>query len=66
VTLGLAVIIAGEFPGWGTRFSALIVALNAMHAVVGPIVFRAALVRAGEVGRMDVAEPHAQRSHAHA
>lgn len=53
VTLGLAVIIAAEFPGWGTRFNALIIALNAMHAVVGPIVFRAALDRAGEVGRMD-------------
>lgn len=57
VTLGLAVLIAGEFPGWGTRFNALVVALNAMHAVAGPIVFRAALVRAGEVGRMDAAEP---------
>lgn len=64
VTLGLAVIIAGEFPGWGTRFSALIVALNAMHAVVGPIIFRAALVRAGEVGRMDAGESHAEGAHA--
>jgi Kef-type K+ transport system membrane component KefB len=56
VTLGLAVIIAAEFPEWGGRLQVLIIATNAMHAVIGPILFRAALVRAGEVGRMDVAE----------
>jgi Kef-type K+ transport system membrane component KefB len=60
VTLGLGVIIAQEFPDWGPRLYALIVAMNAMHAVIGPIVLRAALSRAGEVGRMDLHE-HAER-----
>ena len=61
VTLGLAIIVATEFPGWGVRLQALIVALIAMHEMVGPILFRAALLRAGEVGRMDSGDAaHAQ------
>lgn len=59
VTLGLGVIIAQDFPDWGPRFYALIVAMNGLHAVIGPIVLRAALSQAGEVGRMDVQE-HAE------
>jgi Kef-type K+ transport system membrane component KefB len=53
VTLGLAIIVATEFPDWGLRLQALIVALIAIHEMAGPILFRAALLRAGEVGRMD-------------
>jgi Kef-type K+ transport system membrane component KefB len=56
VTLGLAIIIGTEFPDWGARLQALIVALIAMHEMVGPILFRAALSRAGEVGCMDTHE----------
>jgi Kef-type K+ transport system membrane component KefB len=55
VTLGLAVLVAQEFPGWGTELQVLIVALSGLHVLVGPIVFRAALARAGEIGRMDEA-----------
>ena len=55
VTLGLAVLIAREFPDWGVAIQSLVVALNAIHAVIGPIMFRAGLSRAGEIGRMDVA-----------
>lgn len=53
VTLGLAIIISTEFPAWGDRLQALVVALIALHEMVGPILFRAALLRAGEVGQMD-------------
>jgi len=53
VTLGLAVLIAREFPDWGIAVQSLVVALNAIHAVIGPILFRAGLSRAGEIGRMD-------------
>ena len=53
VTLGLAVLIAREFPDWGIAVQSLVVALNAIHAVVGPIVFRNGLSRAGEIGQMD-------------
>jgi Kef-type K+ transport system membrane component KefB len=53
VTLGLTVLIAREFPEWGGRVQALVIALIALHELAGPILFRAALSRAGEIGRMD-------------
>jgi hypothetical protein len=53
VTLGLATIVATEFPAWGTAVQTLIVALTGLHVLAGPILFRAALARAGEVGRLD-------------
>lgn len=49
VTLGLALIIAAEFPTWGVTMQTLVVALIALHQLVGPVLFRAALGRAGEV-----------------
>jgi Kef-type K+ transport system membrane component KefB len=53
VTLGLTIIVANEFTGWGARIQTLVVALIAIHELIGPILFRTALARAGEVGRMD-------------
>ena len=53
VTLGLTILIAREFPEWGIHVQSLMVALIAMHELVGPVLFRAALSRAGEIGRMD-------------
>lgn len=60
VTLGLAIIIGRDFPDWGPRVQTLLVALIAMHELAGPILFRNALARAGEIGRMDAdgAPPH--------
>jgi Kef-type K+ transport system membrane component KefB len=52
VTLGLVLIVAGEFPGWGASMQTLTVALIAIHQLAGPVLFKAALVRAGEVGRL--------------
>ncbi len=69
VTLGLAIIIGTEFPEWGGRLQALIVALITINEMVGPILFRAALVRSGEVGQMDVADTGSEvqaRATAHA
>jgi Kef-type K+ transport system membrane component KefB len=51
VTLALSSIVARTFPGWGREMQALIIALIAMHELIGPIAFQAALRRAGEVGR---------------
>jgi len=56
VTLGLAILISAEFPDWGGRLYALIVSMIALHETIGPILFRNALARAGEVGRMDLHE----------
>lgn len=51
VTLGLATLVAAEFPGWGTPVRIVIVALTGLHVLTGPIVLKAGLQRAGEVGR---------------
>ena len=53
VTLGLTLIAAQEFPEWGGAFQTLMVSLIAINQLVGPILFRNALARAGEIGRMD-------------
>jgi Kef-type K+ transport system membrane component KefB len=52
VTLGLTLIVAGEYPAWGGPIQTLLVALIAIHQLIGPVLFRAALARAGEIGRM--------------
>ena len=49
ITLGLASVIAAEFPGWGNQLQLLVVASIAIHEFVGPILFRQGLVRAGDL-----------------
>jgi hypothetical protein len=53
VTLGLTMIVAAKYPGWGTTMQTLMVSLIAIHQLIGPVLFRAALARAGEIGKMD-------------
>ena len=55
VTLGLTILVAREFPEWGGRVQSLMVALIAIHELIGPVLFRAALSRAGEIGQLDEA-----------
>jgi Kef-type K+ transport system membrane component KefB len=52
VTLGLTILVSTEFPEWGTRVQTLMVALISIHELAGPVMFRRALARAGEVGRL--------------
>ena len=49
VALGLATLIAERFPAVGVGAQAAIVGIIAVNETVGPILFRQALVRAGEV-----------------
>ena len=49
----MTLIVAGEYPTWGVTVQTLSVALIALHQLVGPVLFRAALARAGEIGKMD-------------
>jgi trehalose 6-phosphate synthase len=49
ITLGFASLVAAEFPGWGSQIQLLLVALIAIHELVGPVLFRHALARAGEL-----------------
>jgi Kef-type K+ transport system membrane component KefB len=59
VTLGLATIVAREFPDWGRAVQSLVLALTGLHVLVGPVLLRAALARAGEIGAAEPA-PEAQ------
>lgn len=56
VTLGLAMLVSAEFPEWGLPLQTLIVALIALHQLAGPVLFRAGLATAGEVGLARVNE----------
>ena len=49
MALGLAQLGRRAFPEWGVSLETLIVAMIGVHEVAGPICFRTALVRAGEV-----------------
>jgi hypothetical protein len=49
ITLGFASIVAAEFPEWGTQLQTLLVALIALHEIVGPVFFRYGLARAGDL-----------------
>jgi Kef-type K+ transport system membrane component KefB len=53
VTLGLTLIVAAEFPPWGATVQTLTLGLIALHQLVGPVLFRNALARAGEIGGLD-------------
>ncbi|MEZ5069884.1 MAG: cation:proton antiporter [Bacteroidales bacterium] len=49
VGVGLASIIAGEFPGWGNGFATLVISVIVLNELFGPPLFKWALHLAGEV-----------------
>jgi Kef-type K+ transport system membrane component KefB len=55
LTLGLSVLVAREFPSIGTPFRSLAVATVAVNELVGPVLFKLALDRAGETTRAEPA-----------
>ena len=56
ITLGLASVLATEFPPWGLRVQTMLVALIAIDELVGPLLFRTGLARAGAIDT-DVRRP---------
>lgn len=50
VAIGLANLVASSFPPWGTEAATLILGTVVINEMLGPVLFRAALSRAGEVG----------------
>ena len=48
VGLGLAILIERTFPVWGSDFKALILAAIAINQIIGPILFKYALVKSGD------------------
>ncbi|MDP3720190.1 MAG: trehalose-6-phosphate synthase [Acidobacteriota bacterium] len=49
ITLGFAAVIAAEFPGWGHQLQLLLVGSIAIHELIGPLLFRRGLTKAGEL-----------------
>jgi trehalose-6-phosphate synthase/NhaP-type Na+/H+ or K+/H+ antiporter len=49
ITLGLTAVMAAEFPGWGTQIQLLLIAMIVMHELIGPVLFRNGLLRAGDL-----------------
>jgi trehalose 6-phosphate synthase len=49
ITVGLASVLAAEFPTWGSQVQMLLIALIAIDELVGPPLFRIGLSRAGEI-----------------
>ena len=48
VGLGLAIMIERTFPGWGSDFKTLILAVIAINQILGPILFKYALIQSGD------------------
>lgn len=48
VALGLATVIANEFPEWGTQFATIIIAVIVMNQLIGPPLFKWAIYKIGE------------------
>lgn len=51
VTLGLSLLVAREFPAWGEQFVAVTTAVIILHLLIGPVLLKVALVKAGETRR---------------
>ena len=49
VGVGLATIIGTEYPGWGSEFATVMIAVIVLNQIVGPPLFKWALHLAGEV-----------------
>lgn len=48
LALGLGVVVQGAFPGIGGQFRSLVIAAVAINEMIGPVLFKFALDRAGE------------------
>lgn len=48
VALGLATVVANEFPEWGSQFSAIIIAVIILNQFLGPPLFKWAIYQIGE------------------
>lgn len=55
ITLGLASVVAAEFPVPGSQIQMLLAALIVIHELLGPVLFRYGLLRAGDI---DANAPH--------
>lgn len=63
LALGLAVVVSEQFPEIGAGFLSLAIAMVAINEVVGPILFKFALDRAGETKPAEALEPSETVAH---
>lgn len=62
IALALAGLVQKSFPPWGPQVATLLLGTIVVNESVGPVLFRWALSRAGELGKKPVARPsHASR-----
>lgn len=53
IAIGLAVLVAKQFKGWGDGASACLLGAVMINELVGPVLFRSALMRSGEAGKRE-------------
>ena len=53
IALGLAQVVVRRFPAWGPDLAALVAGVVLLNLTVGPPLFRAAVVGAGEARSLD-------------
>lgn len=58
VSVGLAELLGRHFPEWGAGTRSLVLAVMTVNVVVGPLLLRYGLARAGETGRKARGEEH--------
>lgn len=51
IAIGLSVLVAKHFPGWGEGASACLLGAVMLNEMIGPVLFRGALMRSGEAGK---------------
>ncbi len=53
IAIGLAVLVAKQFKGWGEGASACLLGAVMLNELIGPVLFRQALLRSGEAGKRE-------------
>ncbi|MFW5829212.1 MAG: cation:proton antiporter [Planctomycetota bacterium] len=53
VALALVIVIADQFPGWGSQLKDMFIAAVAVHELVGPVLLTVALRQSQETGKAD-------------
>jgi hypothetical protein len=53
VAIGLCILVAKHFAGWGEGASACLLGAVMVNEMIGPVLFRGALLRSGEAGKKE-------------
>jgi Kef-type K+ transport system membrane component KefB len=64
IALGLAGLVKTSFPGWGEGAATLLLGTIVVNEMLGPVLFRVALERAGEIGKNTEARSSLEPAHA--